>query len=261
MITKKKRFFCVAVVLLLTIARSVAQEKYSIKAIPNSNMFDVMTPREVRIDTLKENHYKESLERMLDGTAFREGVTQAQKQESIAYHKAKYQRYKNNRSRYFMNLYVNNHKDEDFLNDVDTVTTECNCYLSGDTIKVKMGLWVFGGFMFGINLSKNEFESSYLEDTHKQLIYKTSLRDSILVDNVMVTNEEQALLLEHEPSFKVGEDIMGYLSFKTKTYYRLKEYQSMIIENATEDNEMDSLHMAGTLYFKCKVKGKLMGGE
>ena len=64
------------------------------------------------------------------------------------------------------------------------------------------------------------------------------------------------MLLNNTPNFTVGEDLVGYLSFKTESYYRLKEYQSINSEKISSGTEIDQLYMAGNLYFKCNVKEK-----
>lgn len=236
--------------------------EYNIGVIPNIGKFEKMTQNEIRIDTLKLNAHNRSLKSMLDGTAFIKGVSEKDKQESIEYENIKYQRYKDNRSRYDLNLLINDKKDNKYLEGVDTLTTECSCYLSGDTIRVKMGIWVFGGFSFSIDLTKNKFKSTYWEDTHKQPIYKSDLRNSSLVDNVLVENQEQSLVLDKEPTFLIDDNILGFLTFKTKNYYREKNYGRIGAEE--DDNRgkyMDTLNLAGSLYFKCKVRKKTTGDE
>lgn len=235
--------------------------EYSVDTIPTIAKFEKMTEREFYIDTLTDRHNKEKLQRMIDGSAFREGVPEEDKQRIIEYQKTISQRYKDNRSRYYLELTVNDKKDKDHFEGVDTLTSECGCYLSGDTIHIKMGMWVFGGFAFEIDLNKDKFKSSYWEDTHKQLIYKTQLTDTALVDNVYVENEEQSLILENKPNFSVGENILGYLTFKTKNYYRASDYESGLGKDVYNDKNMDRLNMKGSLYFKCKVRQKTIGDE
>ena len=235
--------------------------EYNVGIIPNISKFEKMTQNEIRIDTLKNKHHIESLQSMIDGTAFIEGVSEKDKQESIEYEKIKFQRYKDNRSRYFMDLFINDEKDNKYLAGVDTLTTECSCYLSGDTIKVRMGIWVFGGFTFSIDLAKNKFTSKYWEDTHEEPIYKTELIDGSLVDNILVGNDEQSLILENKPTFTLDENILGYLTFKTKKYYRKSDYKRIGTEDDSIGKSMDKLNMMGSLYFKCKVRKKTIGDE
>ena len=236
--------------------------EYNIGVIPNIEKFEKMTQNEIRIDTLKLKAHNRSLQSMIGGTAFVKGISEKDKQESIEYENIKDQRYKDNRSRYDLNLFINDKKDNMYFEGVDTLTTECNCYLSGDTIRVKMGIWVFGGFSFSIDLNKNKFKSTYWEDTHEQPIYKGDLSNSSLVDNVLVDNQEQSLILDKQPTFLIDDNILGYLTFKTKNYYREKNYNSIGAEEADNKGKyMDTLNLAGSLYFKCKVRKKTIGDE
>jgi hypothetical protein len=235
--------------------------EYNVGTIPNISRFEKMTQNEIRIDKLMNKHHTERLQRMIDGTAFIKGVLEKDKRESIEYEKIKFQRYKDNRSRYYLDLFINDKKDDKHFEDIDTLTTECGCYLSGDTIKIQMGIWVFGGFTFSIDLTKNKFTSKYWEDTHKEPIYKTDLTDSSLVDNIFVENEEQLLILDKKPTFKIDENILGYLTFKTKNYYRTSEYQSGMAKDVYDGKSMDKLNMTGSLYFKCKVRQKTIGDK
>ena len=111
-----------------------------------------------------------------------------------------------------------------------------------------MGFW---GFTFSIELNKDKFTSTYWEDTHKKTIYKAQLTDSVLVDNVFVDNKEQSLILKSKPTFMLGENMEGYLTFETNPYYRTSNYMAKEIYDA---ENMDKLKMAGALYFKCKVR-------
>jgi hypothetical protein len=233
--------------------------EYSIGTIPDIAKFEKMTEREVRLDTLNDRHHAKSMQSMLDGTAFIEGVSEKDKLESIEYEKNKFKKYKDNRSRYYMDLFINDERDTDYFQGIDTLTTECGCYLSSDTVRIKMGFWVFGGFEFSIDLTKNNFKSSYWEDTHKQPIYKSNLENKGLVDNVHVENEEQSLVLASQPTFLVDDTIVGYLIFKTKKYYRKKNYRSIASEEDTIGKYMDTLNMKGALYFKCKLRKKTIG--
>lgn len=230
--------------------------EYSIGTIPNIAKFEKMTEQEIHIDTLLDKLNKETLKGILDNIAFIEGVSEKEKQEHIDYQKTIYQRYKDNRSRYYLELTVNDREDDDYLKGIDTLTTQCTCYLTGDTIKVKMGLFAFGGFGFTIDLNKDKFKGIYLEDTYEEFIYKTKSTDTVLVDNVYVENEEQSLILENKPTFSVGENILGYLTFKTKNYYRTSEYKSGVSKDVYNGKIMDKLNITGSIYFMCKVRKK-----
>ena len=244
----------------ISYAQQMPQE-FKVGAIPNPERFNQMTRREIRLDSLKQKHQQEQLKRMEDGSAFIDGVPEETKQQMIEYEKIRGQRYKDNRSRYFMDEYVNGKKDNEAFEGIDTLTTECSCYLSGDTIKVKMGIWVFGGFQFFINIYKNSFNSSYWVDNHEQLIYKTYLTDKSLTDNISVENAEQELILRKNPEYKLGEQLPGFLRFKTKDYYRTRDYDRLTAKDTYDADKMNTIHMAGSLYFTCTIRKKTMEDE
>ncbi len=179
-----------------------------------------MTQREIYLDTSTYRMNTEELQSMENGKGFVDRVSEKDKRETLDYFKTIFTRYKDNRSRYFFDSYVNAKKDETDLPDIDTLTSECSCYLNNDTIKVKMGIWIFGGFGFSINLFKDMFASGYWINTHKQNIFKFNLSDTSLSDNVFVPNLIQNLTLFEIPRYQIGEEIIGYLSFKTNNYYR-----------------------------------------
>jgi len=61
--------------------------------------------------------------------------------------------YKENRARYFVEYIEENsiivNKTFSML---DTISTECRCEIKNDSLKIKMGIWVFGGFFYNISL-------------------------------------------------------------------------------------------------------------
>ncbi len=229
---------------------------YQTGAIPGIAGFAKLTAREIRLDTIMERHYQESLASMQDGSAFLKEVPEAERKTAIELQQARYQRYKDNRSRYNFQLMVNDKPDKDDLKDTDTLTTPCDCYLSGDTIRIKMGVWVFGGFAFSINLVKDRFSAAYWIDEHKQAIYKTQLTDKQLTDNITIANEAQSLVLDRQPLFSAGENLVGYLLFRTKHYYRTAEFAYGTAKDSYADQQMDTLYLRGSLHFKCHVRKK-----
>lgn len=169
---------------------------YKVGNLPNIERFEKLTKREFFLDTMKMRHDAEKIQRLKDGTAFIEGVSDEEKKEAIEYITVTSLRYKENRSRYYLESFVNYKRNNEAFEGIDTLTSECSCYLSGDSIKIQMGTWVFGGYQFIIQLTKKDFQSFYWEDTHKQKIYKQQLSDSVLVDNVTVDIKDQNLSLQ-----------------------------------------------------------------
>ena len=193
--------------------------------------------------------WQESLAGMENGSAFREGVSAEDQARSIARHIAGFRRYKDNRSRYYLTPYTNDALEKGtFLGlDTDTVTTDCDCTVAGNTLNIKMGIWVFGGFAINLQLTGNTYRSIYWEDTHEQKVYRPEPGDTILTDNIQVENVVSALVLERKPSYKLGENLLGYFTFTTADYYKLN------YEEGPATGPFDKLKLRGSLHFKCVV--------
>lgn len=240
----------------ITKAQTKVKSKYKVGKIPDLAFFKKMTSAEVRLDSLKDTYNLEKLEMMKNGKAFIASVPNEFIKKQLELQKSKVNHhYKDNRSRYIFAFYKNN-EIENYTLPKDTLTTECNCFLDNDTIKVKMGMWVFGGFGFDINLQKDGFSATYWEDTHKQKFYKKSLKDSVLTDNVLLTFKEQFLILDTKPNFILGEKILAGLKFKTINYYRSADYEKGMTCDTCSDSKMDTMFLDGILYFKCILRKK-----
>jgi hypothetical protein len=229
-------------------AQFPAGKSYATGEIPQLHKFEKLTEREARIDTSTLRFSKERLARMEAGTAFREGVSAEDKAAAIAYEKASFSRYKDNRSRYYLQAYTNGQLNPEPFMGIDTLTTDCNCTLAGDTLQIQMGIWVFGGFTVHLKLLGNTFQSIYWEDTHEQPVYKARLGDSILTDNLYVENVASRLLLDRKPQFRKGESLLGYFTFTTADYLQLK------YPEGTDRETFNRLKLEGSLHFKCVVK-------
>jgi hypothetical protein len=151
--------------------------------------------------------------------------------------------FKQNRGRIFMDSYRNGKiqaKDEAFIMGLPT---PCDCSTRGDTTIVKIALGFFGGFGFTIKIYEDKFESSYFEYTDDVKPYKVNLEDTAFYSHVSVENKYQSLILDVQPSHKVGQQITGYFTFTSNDYYE-KLYR----------DSLDSLYVSGKIYFSCKVK-------
>ena len=224
---------------------------FTVGTIPQHKQFEVMTAREVRIDSVLTARAKEGRQHIADGKFFVEGISKQEQQEGIEHFEASMQPYRNNRSRYFLQDYIENRlvRNEDTTSQV--MTTPCECYIDNDTIKIRMGIWAFGGFSFALNLYKNQYDITYWEDTHKQFIYKQQLSDAKMMDNITVGMKEQRLVMQAKPAFTIGEKLTGYFDIKTDYYYKAED------ENA----ELKKHNTRGEIYFKCTLRRKVMGNN
>lgn len=245
-------------ILLLASLSTQAQKsvQFDVASVPYISYFEPMTAREQQLDTMKARFAAEKMAALRDGSAFLPTVTEADRKAMIQNEEARNLRYRDNRSRYKISSLLNNTKEKNVFKEVDTLTTECDCYLSNDTIKVNMGIWVFGGFRFSLNISKDRFNGEYWEDTHEQMIYKQQLSAGKLVDNVTVEFEKQRLVLQEHPAFQVGEKLLGFFSFRSRPWYRTADYRPGSASEAYSDKKMDTAAVEGSLHFKCKVRKK-----
>ncbi|MDB5226304.1 MAG: hypothetical protein JWN78_497 [Bacteroidota bacterium] len=232
--------------------------EYKVGVIPYVAEFEKMTEHEIKIDTNRFIHKTEEIKRMEDGTGFIDGVSDEIKQRMIKYTKIHNQRYKDNRSRYYLEQFINDKKDVREFN-VDTITSDCQCYLNNDTIKISMFSW--SNFAIDIIIYKNYFNSTYRTITHKEPVNKKELNDTDFVDNLIVSNEQQNLILETQPSFSIGEKLLGYLIFKTNKYYRAKEYEMGVEPDFNYSENMQNIFIKGSLHFKCISREKTIGDK
>ncbi|MFV0539856.1 MAG: hypothetical protein ACK5MZ_01280 [Aestuariibaculum sp.] len=230
---------------------------YKIGVIPNKERFEKLTERE-RIFAQKKEQYNAKKFKMMEENHFIiDSLPHEKRQKYILHKKAKTQKYADNRSRYFLKTLKNDIIEQDiFSSSQDTISTECNCYVSNDTIHAYMDIWVFSGFSFRLKLTQKTFTSSYWAGTHDQSIYKLKLTDGTLTDNVSVSNQKQTLILKNAPTFTIGEEILGHLTFKTEDYYRVNDYESGMAKYVYSDSNMDKINLTGTIYFTCRLREK-----
>lgn len=222
---------------------------YTIGNVPQLRQFQVLTQRETRIDSVMQQHAIEGRQHIKDGKFFVADISEQEKQDGVDYFEASMQPYRDNRSRYFLQDWIADRpvRNEDTL--IEVMTTPCDCYMDNDTAKIRMGIWVFGGFSFAINLYQNQYDVTYWEDTHKQFIYKQQLSDAKMMDNITVGMKEQRLVMQSRPTFTIGEKMTGYLDMITNKYYKAED------ENA----ELKKHNTKGEVYFTCTLRKKVIG--
>ena len=226
------------------------------KAI-DSNAFNKLTSYEAQLDSLFLAQHTNALKRMLEGEAFLPGTPQSLIDSAIEEQKALISiRYKENRSRYKFRNYKSGKLLDDQTKEMDSIGTACKCILYGDTIKISMGLLVFGGFTFSFNLINNRVASQYTVDEYKEKIYKLTDADSL---NAVITIpiSKQTLILNHMPTYKIGQQLMGYINFQTDDYLRANNYEEGIGKDLYTEKNMDKIHTQGIIRFTCKVRKKL----
>ena len=249
-----KHLILLCIIWLVTSCNGQESSTYKIGSIPDLEKFEKLTEYEKEFDEKKDKYNAEKTKMMQESNIFRDEVSEKENQQYLEYEKImSRQKYADNRSRYFLTSYKNEAPDNSAFNDEsDILTTECDCYLSDDTIKVEMGFGIFGGFGFPLSITETNFSAAYWEDMHKISVYKKQPSDSIFTESIKMGFDKMELTLAKHPSFSIGESITGYMKLKTEDYYRREnEY----------DDDMAKIYLKGEIYFKCKVRQKTFKDE
>lgn len=152
-----------------------------------------------------------------------------------------------NRSRYFLTTYKNNLPIENlyYPRTID-LTTDCNCYVTNDTLNIKMGLNLMG-FKFTLKIFDERFTIHYRENFYfGKKAYKRHLSDTISTEEFNPDFKTAQLIFSKQPSYKIGEQLTGYLKLKTQDYYVQKENLS----------DSEKAYLKGEIYFTCKIREK-----
>lgn len=131
-----------------------------------------------------------------------------------------------NRSRLFMNKYWNNINqeiNEEGANTINFIPLFCSCEIKKDIISIETGWNYYGLVVFKTEVAKSTFQT------------KLKLNDET------IEMEYQKLILNTQPSFKIGQQLSGLLTYKTKK----------IIQSTTNTIETDQTHYDGKIYFTC----------
>jgi hypothetical protein len=151
--------------------------------------------------------------------------------------------FKKNRSRIFMQSFSNGEQSSQDSAIFTGMPTPCYCSFDKDTFKVKVGIGFFGGMGFEIKILKNSFQSNYFLYIDDVKPYKYNLSDKNFTDNLYLKNKLQSLILNERPTFKAGQQLIGYLTFTSSKWY----------ENSIGKN-IDTNYIKGRLYFTCLTK-------
>jgi hypothetical protein len=174
--------------------------------------------REVRMDSLRAADTTGMMTELLDKMDFRK-----------------------NRSRIFIKFYSNGEADTTFN---IGVPTGCECTTRNDSLQILFRIGNFSNFGFNLLVTGGEFVSEYYSYSDDTKPYKASLSDNEFSDFVSVRSEYQYLVLDQEPIYKAGQQISGYLSFTSGTYYE---------EKMDADNP-DSNFVSSKIYFSCLTR-------
>jgi hypothetical protein len=153
--------------------------------------------------------------------------------------------FKNNRARVFLKTLTNGkiEKADDAV--LNGLSSSCDCEQNGDTIFVQMNVGFFGGAGIKLQVTNDKFHSSYFTYIDHVKPFKVRPSDKEFVGYVSVPNAEHSLTLDQKPTFSLGQQITGYLTFTSSRYY----------EQVGDDLKEE--YVEGNLYFTCKTKKKV----
>jgi hypothetical protein len=153
--------------------------------------------------------------------------------------------FSNNRSRIFIHTFINNKLQQGESTKYESLPMPCACYTEKDTIYVNITIGFFAGLGYNIKIYKDRFESNYFEYTDDVKPYKANITDSAFTDYLLAKSKDQYLILNKKPTFKLDEELIGFLTLTSNNYYSIGIGSSL-----------DTSYVSGKLYFKCKVKQK-----
>lgn len=246
---------CLLLVLSGCYSRS---ESWKVGPIPGGESFLALSPMEHRRDSMTERHHQEHLARLADGSALIVKYPDSVLRKLVQEEKDEHRSLRDNRARFRSRSERNGKPDpEGMFRDTSVVEASCECNLTENGIlRIQAAQWLFGGFSLEMELDRSgQLQSRFWEDQHKRSVFKKSLADSLLHDNVLVDDVEQELVLSKAPRFSSGESVRGRLEFRTAPYFRSSEFQSSFSkEGDYSDAKMDTVRTAGTMDFVCQVK-------
>ena len=202
---------------------NIYNKTYTVGSIPGLNDFMTMNAEDRKMEAL----YNESDQKVKN-------------RPNAASEKVEF---RNNRARVWMSDYENGTMDEGDGPVQSSVPSYC--FMDKDTLFISMGISWTSGYAFNVKIFGDQFQGSYyLQADGNEKPYKLSTRGPGL-NEITIKNKYQSLILDKKPSFKPGEQINGYLTYTTDTYYE-----------KGDENKLNAEYVSGKLYFTCTVRGK-----
>lgn len=120
----------------------------------------------------------------------------------------------------------------------------CLCFKYDDTLLLNSGLGSVVGVGVGIKIYGDKFTGSLHANTHNQLIYKQSKKDTVYFGSILEEPETQSLRLYQPPSFTANEVIIGEYRATYKKFYK---------KNNHDGDDLCKYNVR--ILFKCRVTG------
>ena len=244
--------FCLTICVLMGINTLIGQNQpFKTGKIENWDSFMVLNELEKKRIEFEKEQNKEfdhlySLEIMS-----LQGTTDSLHAEHYKKEVAKRKSFEFNRSRSEIKKYTSN-KSQDSDENLNLI--DCNCILDANQIQMYIGMWTFGGSFVIIKIDEKGYSSKFIEDAHKTKPFKSSLKDTVLVNKLELEMAKKNLTLINEPKFKLDELIEGLIEFESPTYYVDSKYNYGLVSGTVES--MDEMKIAGKILFTCQLKKK-----
>jgi hypothetical protein len=255
-----RNFICLAILLCHCFYSPGQQTEelftdYKVGNIPGLHRFMQLTHYEARRDSIMDTSNARTLKSMLDGNGFIKGTPQGLIDSAIDEQRILIDiHYRDNRSREKIRSFKNGVMIAETENEIteDSPGSQCDCVLSGDTLHIDVGMLAFGGYIVPIKLVAKKFSSQYYSDDYHLRAFKLNKKDT-LTDRILVSAIEQELILDRKPAYTLGQQLTGYLTFKTADYYRAADYESWAAKDEYDSKNMDTIYTTGIVHFTCKV--------
>lgn len=160
--------------------------------------------------------------------------------------------YKLNRSKWDIKRYANNILQDSSSREGDYFSVDCNCTLHDNRLQVFIGTWVFGGTFLIIDIAKDTFNATFIEDAHQLYPFKYTLQDSILTNEIKLNLDNTHLTLTDTPTFELDNVTKGMLEFETPIYYIDTHYLQGF--EPIKGEQMNAIVVKGRIYFICESK-------
>jgi hypothetical protein len=225
--------------------------EFNISRLDNWNKFESLTTLEAKHHKRNERSYERRDRSYKADSLYLPTLSKDEKKFLYEEYELKQRfNYKENRARYFVE-YI---EEDSIMVDKtfsmpDTLSTECRCELKNDTIEVKMGIGVFGGFSFNISIIDKTFQLVYVDDTHEMEPFKYRTTDTSFVEDLILQVDNATLTFSNKIKRKIGHKINGHLKFTSPEYFVNSNFRGYSWESKLEKGVTK-----GEIYFTCKLR-------
>jgi len=126
--------------------------------------------------------------------------------------------FRGNRSRILLTEVSNGIETIKDKDEKDGISTFCKCEMNKDTIIIYSGVGFFGGAAISIKVYNDQFRSSFYEYADDVKPYKLN-KNSEFTGEISVDSKLQYLQLDKKPTYKIGQQLTGYLILTSNEYF------------------------------------------